>query len=653
MSSTLEVSRYRFIDRLAVGGMAEVFVAIAQGSAGFEKPVVVKRLLPQYSSNTRFRQMFLDEARLMSGLQHGNIVQILDVGTLDELPFLALEYVDGRDLRSVLQRAEDTQTAIPYGLMVYVSAEVCRALDYAHRKRDEHGAPLGIVHRDINPANIFVSHEGVVKLGDFGLAKATGRLEQSEVGMVKGKISYLSPEQAHGQPIDHRSDVFSLGTTLYEATCGRRPFMGADEAAIIMGIREGKYPLPSRVMPGYPEALEEVVVRALERDPDKRFATAGEMRRALQRYLHELPQTMDERKLTELLGTLFAGQRRSHSHLFRLPPDGALPPTMVSVGGGGAYATYEHSDPTHPARMSASRAHAASALQVTGPHRAMSQLGGPQAAMQSELGSLRAHRLSPWWLVVIVVLLIGLGGVGLLAYGLLHPPTATLNITSEPTGAKVLVDGTYSGQNTPARLEGLVVGSEFEVAVSHPHAETVRQRFRLREAREYEHHFQLPRLQQTVLLESDPSLADVTIEGELRGQTPLALKLPRGEKVAIILSKKGYLSKTIQHRADSRQAKLKIALEGGRRKAPVLGRPPLAPQKRTPTTGVLELAVSIPARVYINGRHVGNTPNFRRRVKAGRHKVEVVPTTGNVRHSAIVEVRAGTTQRLRLIPPAK
>lgn len=649
MSSALQVAQYRFVDRLAVGGMAEVFVAIAERSAGFEKPVVIKRLLPQLAANQRFRQMFLDEARIMASLQHGNIVQILDMGTVDGLPFLALEYVDGRDLMTVLQRAQDCNTWVPHGLMAYVVSEVCRALDYAHRKRDEQGNSLGIVHRDVNPANIFISHEGVVKLGDFGLAKSMGRLEKSDAGIVKGKVSYLSPEQAHGQAIDSRSDIFSLGTSLYEGTCGRRPFSTDIDADTIMAIREARYEPPSSVVPRFSPDLEAVIVRALQRDPDQRYATAGEMREDIARYLQNLPTPMDDRRLADLLGQLFAAERRSNSFLIKLPPADALPPPVVSVPEGqGPFHEYRAGEPPPPP---------ADAIGAGSPVRPKSTPAPSRAA-----GETRRLPKVGLWIGLLGVMLLAVGVLGVFIYRILSPETATLKITSRPTGARVIVDGTYVGQHTPAVIEHLRVDRLYIVTLEHPQAVAVKRQFRLRQSRVYSHVVDLPPLSQLLTLESKPEAADVLIEGELRGQTPMALRVPHG-KLSIEFRKAGHHTKTMHHIADSPKATVRITLDPEklasdatrRVRRAALARPGVGRERSKPPTvsgGTLVFDVSMRARVYIDGKYVGKTPGLRRRLAAGRYSVEVVPDDGGLRHKAMLEVREGMTQRLRLTPPS-
>ena len=278
---------YRLLERIAAGGMAEVFRAKRTGVEGFEKVLAVKRILPHLSDNKEFVEMFVDEAKMVAGLTHPNIVQIFDLGKIDATYFIAMEYVHGKDLRTILKRAKERGLRIPLDLSVLIVSKVCSALEYAHRKRDEQGEALKIVHRDISPQNILISFEGEVKLTDFGIAKATSKASSTDRGALRGKLLYMSPEQASGHPMDRRSDVFSLGVVFYEMITDTKPFLGSSEKGILEMVRDCRVERPRSLNPKIPESLEKVVTKALEKDPERRYQDASEMYRGLERVLRE------------------------------------------------------------------------------------------------------------------------------------------------------------------------------------------------------------------------------------------------------------------------------------------------------------------------------------------------------------------------------
>ena len=268
--------RYRVVKKIADGGMAEIFMALQIGAEGFQKPVVLKRILPQYAADPTFVRMFVDEAHIASTLNHSNVVQILDLGKAGEQYFLALEFVDGWSLEQLRLRAKAARVKLPLSLSLYVVSSLLRALGYAHtRMRD--GAPLGIVHRDVSPQNVLISREGDVKLADFGIAKAVGRREKSVSGVIKGKISYMSPEQSQGTDLDARSDLFSVGTLLYLMTVGKKPFEGSTDVETLLDIRKARYERPSEAAKGFNADVERVITRALRVDVEKRWQTAEQM----------------------------------------------------------------------------------------------------------------------------------------------------------------------------------------------------------------------------------------------------------------------------------------------------------------------------------------------------------------------------------------
>jgi serine/threonine protein kinase len=300
---------YQLLERVAVGGMAEVFRAKRAGVEGFEKVVAVKRILSHLSDNKEFVDMFIDEAKMVAGLTHPNIVQIFDLGKLEKNYYITMEYVHGRDLRTILRRAKERNLRIPLDISTFVVSKVCAALEYAHRKRDDKGQPLLIVHRDISPQNILISFEGEVKLTDFGIAKAASKAPTTDKGALRGKLLYMSPEQAWGKPMDKRSDVFSLGIVFYEMLTEQKPFLGTSEMSILETVRECRVPPPTTINDRVPEKLERVVMKALERDPEVRYQDAGEMLRDLERVLHEW-QPATASGLVRFLEVLFDEQER-------------------------------------------------------------------------------------------------------------------------------------------------------------------------------------------------------------------------------------------------------------------------------------------------------------------------------------------------------
>jgi serine/threonine protein kinase len=294
---------YRLLERVAVGGMAEVFKAKRSGVEGFEKIVAVKRILAHLSDNKEFVEMFIDEAKMVACLTHPNIVQISDLGRLEGAYYIAMDYVHGRDLRSILRRSRDRGLRLPLDLSIFVVGRVCSALEYAHRKKDERGRPLQIVHRDISPQNILISFEGDVKLADFGIAKAASKAHTTDRGALRGKLLYMSPEQASGKPVDLRSDIFSLGIVFYEMVTEQKPFMGTSEMSILETVRECRVAPPTSLNPRIPSSLEKVVMKALERDPDQRYQDGAEMQRDLDRILRErqAPTANELARFMELL----------------------------------------------------------------------------------------------------------------------------------------------------------------------------------------------------------------------------------------------------------------------------------------------------------------------------------------------------------------
>ncbi len=293
MSNGVEhFGKYMLLEKMASGGMAEVYLAKSTGAGGVNKFVAIKRILPQYSDNIEFIDMFKEEAKITVNLNHGNVVTIYDFGIERQQFFLVMEYVEGRNLRQVINEMKKTSTQFTLEQIVYMIKEVAAGLDHAHRCIDgTSGRPLNITHRDMSPQNIMVSFEGEVKIIDFGIAKAETQLEATKAGTLKGKFGYMSPEQADGQGIDLRTDVFSLGIVLWELLANDRLFTSSSEAAILRKIRECQIPSIRKINPSVPPALERIVNKALAKDKSLRYQTAAAFHRDLNRFLNtEYPE---------------------------------------------------------------------------------------------------------------------------------------------------------------------------------------------------------------------------------------------------------------------------------------------------------------------------------------------------------------------------
>lgn len=285
LSSGTPFGQYQLESLIATGGMAEVYRARMQGVEGFQKIVAIKRILSHLTDNDEFVTMFIDEAKLAAQLQHPNIIHIYDLGKIDKSYYIAMEFIDGRDLRSILRTLEEQQRRMPVPLAVHIASRLAAALDYAHRKRDLQGSAMALVHRDVSPQNVLISFDGDIKLCDFGIAKAASKASHTRAGALKGKLQYMSPEQAWGKDLDHRSDIFSLGLVLYEMITGRKAFAGDSELSILEQVRSPKLLSPREIDPSVPAQLDRIVMKALHEDRDKRYQKAAELQAELEAVL--------------------------------------------------------------------------------------------------------------------------------------------------------------------------------------------------------------------------------------------------------------------------------------------------------------------------------------------------------------------------------
>ncbi len=270
--------KYRLLRKLGSGGMAEAYLAEQEGHAGFARTVVVKRVLPHLIDQPEFTRMLVHEARIAARLQHDNIAQIYDLGHVGDTYFIAMEYVRGIELSTLCERAEERgRVPLPFGPVARIILDLCAGLQHAHGICDTLGRPLGLVHRDVSPPNVMITPEGVTKLIDFGVAKATAVVSETVAGAMKGKHAYMSPEQCRGRALDARSDQFAVGILLWELTTGRRLFRRDADFLSMRAVVEDEAPAVSSLRPGTPERLDHLVARALAKDPDDRFPSCEEL----------------------------------------------------------------------------------------------------------------------------------------------------------------------------------------------------------------------------------------------------------------------------------------------------------------------------------------------------------------------------------------
>ncbi len=298
-----DFGKYRLTKRIATGGMAEIFLAHRQDAP--MEPMVIKRILPHLVKSGEFVSMFLDEARIAAQLTHENVVRIEDVGQISGAYYIAMEYVHGEDIRRIYNRAYKLQRSLPLSHSIRVIADAAMGLGYAHKLTDVAGKPMGVVHRDVSPQNILVTYEGAVKVVDFGIAKAANKVAQTRAGVLKGKYSYMSPEQALGDPIDHRTDIFALGIILYETTTGTRLFKRHNELATLQAIIKCEFVPPSEALPGYPPQLEGVLLKALAKRPEDRYSDAEELHDALYEFLKGSGLFVERTAIAEFMRSLF------------------------------------------------------------------------------------------------------------------------------------------------------------------------------------------------------------------------------------------------------------------------------------------------------------------------------------------------------------
>ena len=454
---TLEqFGRYSLIRRLAFGGMAEIFLAAMKGDEGFEKRVVLKRILPQFSADPAFVSMFIDEAKVAARLSHPNIVQVYDFGAVDGVYFITMEFVDGADLHQILKWSSETRMPLPAPAVAAIGEDVARGLHYAHTLSDDRGAPLRIVHRDVSPHNIMLSRAGTTRLMDFGIAKAADRATRTATGTIKGKVAYMAPEQASDRELDGRADQFALGLVLWECLTGVRMFQSNSDLDLLRQVVECRVRPVTSLRPDVPEALDRVIRRSLAADPNERYPSLEPMARDLATFRFSLGEG----------GVVHLGDLAQR----------AVAPARVN--------RRTRPLPPGPAEGAASQPTVADRIPVQGggtpPARPPSIL---KTVAQENMPASSTFTLKPQgrrWVLVSFVSICALAAGGMFRLvrerpahtenSRIHAPsprTAPVRVVSEPPGAAVFVDGRLTGLSTPAVLPRLRVGERLSLEVRH------------------------------------------------------------------------------------------------------------------------------------------------------------------------------------------
>ena len=441
------VGRYTLLAKLATGGMAEIFLARQAGPKGFEKLVVVKKILDTYAEDPDFVAMFLDEARIAAQLNHPNIVQIFDLGEDQGAYYIAMEYLAGESVSMLARTCRKLNQPLPVAMSARLISVAAEALHYAHQKVDSSGKPLGIVHRDISPQNLFVTYEGALKVVDFGIAKAANKASHTQDGHIKGKLSYMSPEQARGEDVDPRSDVFALGIVLFELATGTRLFQFDDPIKTFSAVvGPALIPRAHERLPDLDPALDAIIAKALERDVHLRYASGAELHQALEQWLRT-QEAQGTSAISAFMTGLFADRINQRQALVERANQGEEISSGISV-----ISRREDTDRSMPGGTNPSLAAAQSAAN-SGVKTSHLAAGVAVGLALLGVGGIAAYLTQPKAAAPLVVA----------TPSVVAPTGATLTIHTDPPHARITVDGVDKGV-APLSIPSLALGDHAVVA---------------------------------------------------------------------------------------------------------------------------------------------------------------------------------------------
>ena len=633
--------KYTLIRKLATGGMAELFLAIQKSVAGFEKLLVIKRILPSMNQDKAFIDMLLHEARIAATLSHPNIVQIFDVGQIDGQYFIAMEHVHGEDLRSLvrqMKRASVFEFPLEHALSIVLG--MCAGLTYAHEKHELDGTELHIVHRDISPQNVVVTFTGDVKIVDFGIAKSDSQTaESTKSGKLKGKVPYMSPEQARGEAVDLRSDIFATGVMLFELTTGKRLFKGASEYETLRLICEREYPRPSEVRADYPKDLERIVMKALAKDKLDRYQSARAMQADIEAFVRQQQIGVSSIALNGFMQALFEEKLAAQKE---------------------AMMQGKHLADIIEAQQPTTSADATMELQ------ALSTASMPAAAHTVTDVSANRHQSSRTGGIIAgalaAMLAVG-GGVWFLAHKKAAADTTTgaqtpasprggVVIESDPPGASIWINGDLRAEVTPATIDKLPVGVALDVKLTMDGFEHTKQQVTLKEGNDNRLKLELKKGTLVAEIKVAPENASLAIDGKPVTGGKMS-GLTSSVSHTLTVSSPGFVDQSLVFSGSAMETKtLEVMLDKAPEKhAPSSGKPAAAPAPAPVPVPAGNGKLNVGAsggwcNVTVDGAPRGATPVAGLELTAGTHRVTCTSTDGKAQ-SATVTVPADGTARFK------
>ncbi|MDB4944921.1 MAG: Serine/threonine protein kinase PrkC, regulator of stationary phase [Labilithrix sp.] len=645
--------KYTLIRKLATGGMAELFLAIQKSVAGFEKLLVIKRILPSMNQDRAFIEMLLHEARIAATLSHPNIVQIFDVGQQDGQYFIAMEHVHGEDLRSIVRQMKKKDVLeFPLEHALAIVLGMCAGLSYAHEKHELDGSALNIVHRDISPQNVVVTFTGDVKIVDFGIAKSDNRSgESTKSGKLKGKVPYMSPEQARGEVIDARSDVFSTGVMLFELTTGKRLFRGSSEYETLRLICERDYPRPRDVRADYPPGLEAIVMKSLAKDARDRYQSAREMQADLETFVRQHQIAVSHIALNQFMQALFEDKLALQKEMLlqgkQLADIIEMQHAMTAHDGqGDVDASGRHAASTNsmPAAARTLTDIAAQPHRSRGAGLAMGALGGVLllAAVGGTAGYL-ATRKDPASASTLATT--GASATPAVVKG-------AITLESDPPGASIWINGDLRAEVTPATITALPTAVPLDVKLTLDGFEQSREQLTLKADEPAKVHSSLKRgsVVADVKVAPESAAAAFAVDGK-------PVSGPRIEGITssvshkLVVSAPGFVEQTLSFSGNPMETKrLEVTLEKAPEIRHAAGKATGGPAPAvTSAGGVGKINVGASGgwcNVTIDGATRGATPVAGIELPAGPHKVTCTTPDGKMQ-SATVPVTADGTARYR------